>query len=183
MEMCVGKSVVVKLFLLPYRWSYDTTVANYNIFITSASYSRNNYYQNESSAEQECGVSIPCPERLWQESAGDVSDTGGFRRQGRVAAVAAKVRESGKKLQKNLTFFAVLLNNLTKNHAKLCTLFLYFPLWWNIFKKVTVGVILRRNDFLHPPGKFQKFTKRIVRRRKTFLWIWNFCVILLTAER
>ena len=32
-----------------------------------------------------------------------------------------------------------------------------------------VGAILRRNDFLHPPEKFQKFTKRIVQRRKTFL--------------
>ena len=50
-EMSVGKGVVVKLFLLPCRCSYDTTVANYNIFITSAPYSRNNYYQNESSAE------------------------------------------------------------------------------------------------------------------------------------
>ena len=51
-----------------------------------------------------------------------------LRFKGRVAAVAAKVRGSGKKLQKNRTFFAVLVNNLTKTHAKLCTLFLYFPL-------------------------------------------------------
>ena len=32
------------------------------------------------------------------------------------------------KVAKKLTFGAVLLNNLTKNHAKLGALFLYFPL-------------------------------------------------------
>ena len=86
--------------------------------------------------------------------------------------VSRRLLQSSDKWQRaaeKLIFLAVLLNNLTKTHAKLCALFLYFPLRWNIFKKVTVGVILRRNDFLHPPWKFQKFTKRIVQRRKTFL--------------
>ena len=43
---------------------YDTIVANCDIFIPSVPYCGNNYGQNEGSAEQECGVSIPCPERL-----------------------------------------------------------------------------------------------------------------------
>ena len=46
---------------------------------------------------------------------------------GRVAAVAAKVVEVATS-RKKLTFGAVLLNNLTKTYAKLCALFLYFPL-------------------------------------------------------
>ena len=43
---------------------YDTTVGNYNIFITAVPYCGNDYGQDESSAEQECGVSIPCSQRL-----------------------------------------------------------------------------------------------------------------------
>ena len=60
------------------------------------------------------------------------------------------------------------MNNLTKTHAKLCALFLYFPLRWNIFKKVTVGVILRRNDFLHPPRKFQNSQRWSFSEEKLF---------------
>ena len=60
---------------------YDTIVANYNIFISAVPYCGNYHCQNESSAEQKCGIPVPCPQRLWQEPAGDVSGTGDFRRQ------------------------------------------------------------------------------------------------------
>ena len=43
---------------------YDTTIVNYDIFISSVPYCGNSRGKNESSAEQECGVSIPCPQRL-----------------------------------------------------------------------------------------------------------------------
>ena len=39
-------------------------VVNNNIFIPSVPYSRHNRCQDESSAGQECGVSVPCAQRL-----------------------------------------------------------------------------------------------------------------------
>ena len=51
-----------------------------------------------------------------------------LRLQGRVAAVGGKDSGKWQKGTKKLTLGAVLLDNLTKTHAKLCTLFLYFPL-------------------------------------------------------
>ena len=55
---------------------YDTIVANSDIFIPSVSFGWNNRCQNESTAEQKCGVSIPCSQRVWQKSTGDVSGAG-----------------------------------------------------------------------------------------------------------
>ena len=43
---------------------YDTAVANYDILISAVPYCGNNRCQNESSAESECGVSVPCSERI-----------------------------------------------------------------------------------------------------------------------
>ena len=62
--MSVGKGVVVKLFLLPYRCSYDTIITDCDIYVSVVPCSGNDYGQNEISTEQECGVSIPCPQKL-----------------------------------------------------------------------------------------------------------------------
>ena len=62
--MPVGKSVEVKLFLLPYRCSYDTIITDCDIYVSVVPYCGNDYGQNESSTEQKCGVSIPCAQRL-----------------------------------------------------------------------------------------------------------------------
>ena len=63
-EMSVGKGVVVKLFLLPYRCSYDTIITDCDICVSSVPYCGNDYGQNESSAEQKCGIPVPCAQRL-----------------------------------------------------------------------------------------------------------------------
>ena len=62
--MCIGKGVAVKLLLLPYRCSYDTIIADCDISIPSVPYSRHNRCQDESTAEQKCGVPVPCAQRL-----------------------------------------------------------------------------------------------------------------------
>ena len=50
-EMSVGKGVVVKLFLLPYRCSYDTIVTDCDICVSAVPYCGNNHCQNKSTAE------------------------------------------------------------------------------------------------------------------------------------
>ena len=62
--MPVGKSVVVKLFLLPYRCSYDTIITDCDIYVSVVPCSGNDYGQNEISAEQECGVPVSRTERI-----------------------------------------------------------------------------------------------------------------------
>ena len=43
---------------------YDSTVASYNIFSSAVAFCGNNRCLNKSTAEQECGVSISCSERI-----------------------------------------------------------------------------------------------------------------------
>ena len=63
------------------RFQHDAIAAEHHIFSSADACSGNAYGQNESAAEQKCGISIPGSQGLRQKPPGDVPGAGDLRRQ------------------------------------------------------------------------------------------------------